>query len=48
MSGAGLLLWLVLSGATADDDWSGYYAAGKILAIGCVIAGTALLSRRRG
>ncbi|EYT78770.1 hypothetical protein CF54_35200 [Streptomyces sp. Tu 6176] len=46
--GAGLLLWLVLRGADADDDWSRYYGAGKILAIGCVVAGTTLLARRRG
>ncbi|MFF9349231.1 hypothetical protein [Streptomyces sp. NPDC014734] len=48
VSGAGLLLWLVLRGDAADDDWSRYYGAGKVLAIGCVIAGTTLLARRRG
>lgn len=45
--GAGLLLWLVLRGSPADDDWSHYYGAGKVLAIGCVVAGTTLLARRR-
>ncbi|MER5619162.1 hypothetical protein [Streptomyces sp. NPDC002215] len=48
VSGIGLLLWLILRGGTADDDWSHYYGAGKILAIGCVIAGTTFLARRRG
>ncbi|WP_329164911.1 hypothetical protein OG204_04785 [Streptomyces sp. NBC_01387] len=48
VSGIGLLLWLILRGGTADDDWSHYYGASKILAIGCVIAGTTLLARRRG
>jgi hypothetical protein len=46
VSGLGLLLWLILRGDTADSDWSRYYGAGKILAIGCVIAGTTLLARR--
>nr|WP_202437912.1 hypothetical protein [Streptomyces sp. SID5910] len=46
-SGLGLLVWLLLSGGTADNDWSGYYAASKVLAIGCVVVGTTLLSRRR-
>ncbi|MET8747299.1 hypothetical protein [Streptomyces sp. NPDC004728] len=48
MSGIGLLLCLILRGGTDDDDWSHYYGAGKILAIGCVIAGTTFLARRRG
>ncbi|WP_240528726.1 hypothetical protein [Streptomyces humi] len=47
MSGAALLLWLVLRGGTADHDWARYYGAGKILAIGCVLVGTTLLTRRR-
>lgn len=46
-SGTGLLLWLILRGGTGDDDWSHYYGASKILAIGCVIVGTTLLARRR-
>ncbi len=45
--GAGLLVWLVLRGDSADEDWARYYGAGKVLAIGCVIAGTALVARRR-
>lgn len=48
VSGTGLLLWLILRGGTDDNDWSHYYGAGKILAIGCVVAGTTLLARRRG
>ncbi|MER6851328.1 hypothetical protein AB0A81_37535 [Streptomyces flaveolus] len=48
VSGLGLLLWLVLGTGTAGSDWSRSYGAGKILAIGCVVAGTALLARRRG
>ncbi|MEU5732201.1 MULTISPECIES: hypothetical protein [Streptomyces] len=47
MSGIGLLSWLILHGGTADNDWSRYYGAGKIMAIGCVIVGTTLLARRR-
>ncbi|WP_327294662.1 MULTISPECIES: hypothetical protein [unclassified Streptomyces] len=46
-AGIALLLWLLLTGKTAGDDWTLYYRAGKILAIGCVVAGTGLLSRRR-
>ncbi|GAB1332156.1 hypothetical protein [Streptomyces sennicomposti] len=45
--GAGLLLWLVLRGESTDSDWSHYYGAGKVLAIGCVVAGTSVLARRR-
>ncbi|WP_432091315.1 hypothetical protein [Streptomyces sp. NRRL F-5630] len=45
--GAGLFVWLVLRGDSADEDWARYYGAGKVLAIGCVIAGTALVARRR-
>lgn len=48
LSGIGLLLWLILRGGAADNDWSGYYGAGKILATGSVIVGTTLLARRRG
>ncbi|WP_328332576.1 MULTISPECIES: hypothetical protein [unclassified Streptomyces] len=46
-AGIALLLWLLLTGKTADGDWSFYYGAGKVLAIGCVVAGTGLVSRRR-
>ncbi|MFD4632341.1 hypothetical protein ACFVYR_30675 [Streptomyces sp. NPDC058284] len=46
--GVALLLWLLLSGQTDDDDWSAYYGAGKVLAIGCVVAGTTLVARGRG
>ncbi|MET9532379.1 hypothetical protein ABZY02_17680 [Streptomyces sp. NPDC006649] len=47
VSGVGLLLLLVWAGSNAADDWALYYGAGKVVAIGCVIAGTTLLARRR-
>ncbi|MBT2413330.1 hypothetical protein J7I94_22660 [Streptomyces sp. ISL-12] len=46
--GAALLLWLVLSGKSFDEDWASYYGAGRVAAIGCVVAGVSLLTRRRG
>lgn len=46
-SGVGLLLWLILGGSGAADDWSSFYGAGKILAIGSVVAGTTVVARRR-
>ncbi|MFJ9041834.1 hypothetical protein ACIRF8_35370 [Streptomyces sp. NPDC102406] len=45
--GLALLLWLVWGGTSATDDWYQYYGAAKVIAIGCVIAGTTLLARRR-
>ena len=47
VSGTGLLLWLILRGHTTDSDWSHYYVAGKLLAVGCVIVCTTFLARRR-
>ncbi|MFJ8858409.1 hypothetical protein ACIRD8_08215 [Streptomyces sp. NPDC102451] len=32
---------------TLDELWTGYYQAAKVIAIGMVIAGTALMGRRR-
>lgn len=46
-AGVGLLLWLLITGKTADDNWSAYYGVGKVLAVGCVVTGTALLAHRR-
>lgn len=47
VAGVGLLLWLVWGGSAVADDWSQYYGAAKVVAIGCVIAGTTLLTRLR-
>ncbi|MEU6392322.1 hypothetical protein [Streptomyces sp. NPDC046939] len=44
--GLALLLWLVW-GSAAGDNWSQYYGAAKVLAIGSVVAGTTLLARGR-
>lgn len=44
--GGALLLWLMWGG-TDGDGWSPYYGAAKVLAIGVVIAGTALMTRGR-
>ncbi|MFF8592991.1 hypothetical protein ACF061_16430 [Streptomyces sp. NPDC015220] len=47
MAGLSLLAWLFLGGHSADEEWGAYYGAGKVVAIGAVIAGTALVSRGR-
>nr|WP_285555070.1 hypothetical protein [Streptomyces hygroscopicus] len=41
------MAWLFLGGHSADEEWGLYYGAGKVVAIGAVIAGTALVSRGR-
>ncbi|GLX48969.1 hypothetical protein Shyhy01_19190 [Streptomyces hygroscopicus subsp. hygroscopicus] len=47
VTGLSLLAWLFLGGHSADEEWGLYYGAGKVVAIGAVIAGTALVSRGR-
>ncbi|MEV7323451.1 hypothetical protein [Streptomyces sp. NPDC093970] len=42
--GSALLLWLVVGGGAT---WSSRYGAAKVLAVGTVVTGTALLARRR-
>ncbi|WP_063787086.1 hypothetical protein [Streptomyces sp. NBRC 110028] len=45
--GVGLLLWSSVTGNAGGDNWALSYGAGKVLAIGCVVAGAALLGRYR-
>ncbi|TWV55565.1 hypothetical protein FRZ03_07655 [Streptomyces misionensis] len=47
LAGLSLLAWLFLGGHSADEEWGAYYGAGKAVAIGAVIAGTALVSKGR-
>ncbi|MCZ9346801.1 hypothetical protein NGM37_54785 [Streptomyces sp. TRM76130] len=48
VTGAAVLLWLVLSGKSFDEDRASCYGAVRVVAIGCVVAGASLLVGRRG